>query len=167
MMNTDFATKGTTRRIVAILVDTTGAPAAGLSALLRIQRQSDGQYLQSDDTWDASPSDDPELAQTNSANMPGVYHFDFTLPDAVDHYTVRVDGTASAHPRYLFGRLSATVDRDGDLKLSRAMLANRQQQAIATGVVTVMDDDGTTPLITLTPTVDDTANPTLNILTPS
>ncbi len=166
-MNTAFATKGLTHRIVAILVDTAGSPTAGLSASLRIQRQSDGQYLQSDNTWDASPSDDPALTQTDNTNLPGVYHFDFALPDAVDRYTVRVDGSASAHPRYLFGRLIATVDRDGDLKLARAMLANQQQQAIATGVVTVMDDDGTTPLITLTPTVDDTANPTLNILTPS
>jgi len=166
-MNAVFATKGTTHRIVAILGDNSGTPTAGLTATLRIRRQSDGLYLQNDGTWAEGPTTDPTLSETDSTDLPGVYHFDFVLPDTLDQYTIRADGSTTAHPRFLFGLLTTVVDSDGDLKLARAVLANKQQQAIANGVVTVMDDDGVTPLLTLTPSVDDAANPTLNILTPS
>lgn len=166
-MDTCRATKGTTHKIVMVLRDSVGDLADGLSVTIRVRRASDGAYLQSDASWDSAPSSDPAAVETDSTDFPGVYHYDFALPDQIDRYTVRIDGSATASPRYLFGALMAVSDGDGDVKLARAMLTNKQQQAIATGVVTVMDDDGVTPLLTLTPSVDDVANPTLNILTPS
>ncbi len=58
-------------------------------------------------------------------------------------------------------------DQATELHLVKAMLANKQIQTIATGIVEVKDDDGTTTLKTLTPSVDSTTSPTQNILTPS
>lgn len=51
-----------------------------------------------------------------------------------------------------------------ELHLCKAALVNRQVQTITTGVVQIMDDDGVTPLRTLTPTVDDVNAPTQNVL---
>ncbi|MCK6483613.1 MAG: hypothetical protein L6R00_05705 [Phycisphaerae bacterium] len=51
-----------------------------------------------------------------------------------------------------------------ELHLCKAALVNRQVQTIATGVVQIMDDDGVTPLRTLTPIVDDVNAPTQNVL---
>lgn len=161
------AKKGTTERILAIFTDAGGSPVSGLSATVRVQRKSDSYFLQSDSTWLMTPSDDSTAVELDASNLAGVYYFDFALPDALDEYVIRFDGSASAAPRYLFGILRAVADGDGDLKLARAILGNKQGQTIATGVVTVYDDDGETPLITLTPSVDSASNPKANIITPS
>ena len=49
----------------------------------------------------------------------------------------------------------------------KAALVNKRIQTIATGVVLIKDDDASTTLVTLTPSVDDADNPTQNIITPS
>ncbi|MEE8170972.1 MAG: hypothetical protein V3T70_10530, partial [Phycisphaerae bacterium] len=54
-----------------------------------------------------------------------------------------------------------------EVHLAKAAAVNKQIQTIATGVVEIKDDDGTTTLKTMTPSVDDQNAPTQNILTPS
>lgn len=157
--------KGTTERIVATFVDAAGALKTGLSVGVRVRRSSDGYFLNDDDSWTASPGTEYSATEVDATNAPGVYSFAFSLPDALDEYDLRFDGSSAAANRYQFGTLRAVAEGDGDLHVVKAVIANTQQQAIATGVVTVMDDDGVTPLLTLTPSVDDEMNPTKNVLT--
>lgn len=62
---------------------------------------------------------------------------------------------------------NALVGTSYDAHLAKAALANKQNQTISSGVVAIRNnaDDGT--LVTLTPSVDDNDNPTINTLTPS
>ena len=159
--------KNSTRRFVGIFVDAAGNAKTGLSPTVRVLRASDDKYLKNDDTWTAAPSTEYAAAEWNAENVPGVYYFDFSLPDAVDEYALRFDGGAGAANRYQYAWIEAVPIDEADLHKAKAVLANKQKQAIATGVVTIMDDDGATSLITLTPSVDDVDNPTENILTPS
>lgn len=159
--------KGKTETIQAVFVDVTGALKTGLSVVVRIQRASDGQFLKNDNTWTASPSTEYTAAETDATNRPGEYAFDFALPDVLDTYSVRFDGGSGVANRYQFGELKAVADAEGDIHIARAVLANRQEQDISTGVVTVMDDDDVTPLLMLTPGVDDEENPAKNILVAS
>jgi hypothetical protein len=156
--------KGTVERVLAVFVDSAGALLTGLTVAVRVQRSSDGKYLESDDKWSAVPATEHTAAQVDATNRPGEYIFSFSLPDVPETYEVRFDGGSSAANRYQFGAIKAVADAEGDLHAAKAVLANRQEQDIATGVVTVMDDDDVTPLLTLTPTVDDEENPTKNIL---
>ena len=159
--------KGTTERIEAVFVDSAGSLVTGLTTTVRIQRAGDGKFLKNDGTWTATPSSEYAAVESDATNRPGEYAFDFQMPDALDTYSVRFDGGIAAANRYQFGTITAVPDGDGDLHEMKAVLANRQEQEIATGVVTVMDDDGATPLLTLTPSVDDVDNPTKNILSVS
>lgn len=159
--------KGTTERIEAIYVDAAGSLLTGLTATVRIQRSSDGKFLKNDGTWTATPSSEYVAGESDPTNRPGEYAFDFQLPDALDTYSVRFDGGSAAANRYQFGTIEAVADGEDDFHKAKAVLANRQEQDISTGVVTVMDDDGVTPLLTLTPSVDDPDNPTKNILSVS
>ncbi len=156
--------KGTTERIVATFVDSAGALLGGLTVTVRVQRASDGHFLNGDGTWTAAPATEHVAAKIDATNRPGEYAFLFSMPDTTDEYDIRFDGGTTAANRYQFGSIKAVADAEGDLHVAKAVLANKQKQDIATGVVTVMDDDGVTPLLTLTPTVDDEDNPTKNIL---
>jgi len=167
MFDAMLVKKGSTRRLVAVLVDAAGALKTGLTVGVRVVRSSDGQYLKNDGTWAASPVDEPSAAEWDAANLPGVYYWDFALPDALTAYLVRFDGGGGAANRYQFAWIEAVKTGDADLHAAKAVLANRQKQTISTGVVTVYDDDGATALLTLTPSVDDADNPTENILTPA
>lgn len=159
--------KNSTQRLVAVFMDAAGAPKTGLTVAVRVVRSSDGQYLKNDGTWVASPADEPSAAQWDSAHLPGVYYWDFALPDALTTYLVRFDGSSEAANQHQFAWLEAVKAGDADLHTAKAVLANRQKQTISTGVVTVYDDDGATALLTLTPEVDDAEHPTENILTPA
>lgn len=159
--------KGTARRLAAVFVDAAGAPKTGLTPTVRVVRVSDGKYLADDATWTATPAAEYLAAEWSAAYNPGAYYFDFTLPDALDSYLVRFDGGAAAANRYVYAWVEAVAVADGDLHRAKAALVNKQSQDIATGVVTVFDDDGVTPLVTLTPSVDDPESATENILTPS
>jgi len=162
---TQRARKNTTERIVVTFVDAAGAPKSGLTVAVRIRRKSDGQYLNDGDTWTATPGAEHSAAAVDATNAPGVYAFDFAVPDALDEFDIRFDGGSTAANRFQFGVLRAVAEGDGDLHLIKAVVAHSQEQTIATGVVTVMDDDGSTPLLMLTPGVDDELNPTKNVLT--
>jgi len=159
--------KNTTQRIVVAYVTSFGLPKTGGAVSVRVVRASDGQYLQSNGGWSAAPQADPAAVEWSSANSPGIYYFDFQLPDAIDAYVITFDiGTGVPEPRQYVWVEAVAVD-EADLRKAVAILANRQEQDIATGVVTVMDDDGATPLLNLAPSVDDVNNPTKNILTVS
>ena len=159
--------KGTTETVRATFVDSSGSLKTGLTVTVRIQRASDDKYLKNDGTWTASPSTEYTATEIDSTNRPGEYAFDFNLPDALDAYSIRFDAGSAAANRYQFGEMKAVSDAEGDLHTAKAVLANRQEQVISTGVVIVMDDDGVTPLLSLTPSVDDEQNPTKNILSTS
>ncbi|MBN2560667.1 MAG: hypothetical protein JXQ75_07030 [Phycisphaerae bacterium] len=159
--------KGTTERLTATFVDATGDLKDGLTVTVRVIRSTDDKYLKNDGTWTAAPSTEYSAAELDGTNMPGVYYFDLSLPDAIDQYLVRFDGSADAANRYQFARIEAVRLDEEDLQKAKAALVNKQKQTIADGVVTIYDDDGTTSLVTMTPGVDDVDNPTENILTPS
>ena len=158
--------KNSTRRLTAVFVDSAGNAKTGLAVTVRVIRVSDDKFLKNDATWTASPSTEYTATEWDGTDMPGVYYFDFALPDAIDQYFVRFDGSAGVANRYQYAWLEAVKLDEADLHKAKAALVNKQKQMIADGVVTIMDDDGTTSLMTLTPNVDDVDNPTENILTP-
>jgi hypothetical protein len=166
MLESTRVKKNSTRRLVAVFVDAAGAAKTGLTVTVRILRASDDQYLKNDGTWTAAPSTEYGATAWDGTNMPGVYCFDFTLPDVIDQYFVRFDGSTGAANRYQYAWLEAVRLNEEDLHKAKAALVNKQKQSISTGVVTILDDDGTTALMTLTPSVDDVDNPAENILTP-
>ncbi len=148
--------------------DSMGEIAAVLrSGRTRVLKAGGDQYMKNDGTWTAVPSTEYTATAWDGVHMPGVYYFDFSLPDAVDEYALRLDGGAGAANRYQYAWIEAVPIDEADMHKAKAALVNKQKQAIATGVVTIMDDDGATSLITLTPSVDDVDNPTENVLTPS
>lgn len=167
MIDVRKAKKNTTTRIVAAYFTTLGAPKTGGSVSVRVVRAGDGKYLQSDGSWAASPLDDPAATEWSSTNSPGIYYFDFQLPDAFDFYVITFDMSSGTSTRFQYTSLEAVAADEADLRKAAAILGNRQEQDIATGIVTVMDDDGETPLLSLTPSVDDVDSPTKNILTVS
>lgn len=150
-------------RLYAIFHDGAGAPKTGLTVSVRIRRESDGYYLKNDGTWTSSPSTEYTATESSATNLPGVYYFAFTPPATVDKFFIQWDGSASAADRYQYGYLRSVKMNATDLHLMKAVVANKQRQATATGVVQVYDDDASTVLKTLTPTFDGT----YSILTPS
>ena len=159
--------RNSTRRLTAVFVDSVGNAKTGLAVTVRIIRASDDEFLKNDATWTASPSTEYTATEWDGTDLPGVYHFDFALPDAIDQYFVRFDGGTAAANRYQYTWLEAVALDEADLHKAKAALVNKQKQTIADGVVTVYDDDDTTELVTLTPSVDDVDNPTENVLTPA
>lgn len=103
------AKKGTTQRLTAMFVDTAGALKTGLTVSVRVIRVSDDKFLKNDATWTAAPSTEYTATEWDSANMPGVYYYDFAIPDtkAPDEYMIRFDGSADAATRYQFAWLEA------------------------------------------------------------
>ncbi len=167
MLDTKRVKKGATPRLVALFVDTAGALKTGLTVTVRVIRTSDDEFLKNDATWTAAPSTEYTATEWDNTNEPGVYYFDFALPDSIDQYLIRFDGSGSAATRYQFAWLEAVKLDEADIHEAKAALVNKQKQSISDGVVTIYDDDGTTPLVTMAPSVDDVDNPTENILTPS
>ena len=159
--------KGTTHRLVATFVDTAGDLKDGLAVTVRAMRAGDNKFLKNDGTWTSTPSTEYTATEWDGTNMPGVYTFDFSIPDAIDQYIVRFDGGAGAANRYQYAWVEAVKLDEADLHKAKAALVNKQKQTISDGVVTVYDDDGSTELVTLTPSVDDEESPTENILMPS
>lgn len=160
------AKKGITSRLVVNYLSS-GQPATGLSVSLRILRKSDDKYLNSDGSWTATPGTDPSTTEWSSSDMPGVYYFDFQLPDAPDAYLAHFDGGTSVSNRHQYFWLEAMPSDESDLHRVKAVLANNQEQEISTGIVTIKDDDGATALLTMTPGVDVPDSPTKNVLTVS
>jgi hypothetical protein len=166
MLDCAYVKKGSTQRLVALFMDAAGGLKTALNVGVRVIRKSDGHYLRDDGTWAAVPNGEPAATEWDAIYDPGVYFFDWTVPDAIDEYLVRFDGGNAAANRYQFVYLRAVKIDAADLHKAKAALVNKQVQTIHTGVVTIKDDDGATALMTLTPSVDDTDNPMQNILTP-
>ena len=61
------------------------------------------------------------------------------LPDAVESYVIAFDGGSGMSQQHQYVFLNAVAVDEADLRMAVAILANRQEQDIATGVVTVME----------------------------
>lgn len=157
---TERAKVASVHRIVVAFRDSSGAYKTGLTVTLRIRRKSDGYYLKNDGTWTAAPSTEYTFTETDSTNLPGFYHYDFTLSATVDTYYVRADGSATliAANRYQEGELIGVAQSDADLGLAIARLINKSRQIKATGVIENYADDGTTVIRRYTMGTD-TGNP--------
>lgn len=151
------AKKNTTYRLQAAYKSATSPGVTGLTVTMRILRRSDSKYLKNDATWTASPSTEYTATEASATNRPGVYYFDFALPNTLDTYDVRFDaGSTLGNDRYLYGTLEAVGMSDADVNKLRAFMVNKRSQDVATGIVTVYDDDAVTTLLTLTPSGTDT-----------
>lgn len=157
---------GTAHRIIMVFRDSTGARKTGLTVTMRIRRKSDGKYLKNDATWTASPSTEYTATETDSTNMPGWYHFDFTLPATEDTYYVSADGSSTliAANRYQEGEILGVKLNEADIHKFAAFMLNKVVQNIGTGLVDVYDDDGVTVLYSLDIGQDDPATPTERIV---
>lgn len=106
-------------------------------------------------TWDTDvTSDKIGFKLISDANAPGLY--EIHLPDNIlvrgADYVIIMLTAADAVPSLLRVEIEQEPLR---------------KQTIATGVVRQYDSDGTTVAETLTPSVDSTSAPTLNIVTPT
>jgi len=107
--------RGDTVRLFLDIVNA-GVGVTAQSPTLALQRVADGKWLQaSDSTWQETIVDNP-MTETDPANLPGRYHFDFdhTLDDlAGTKYTVKkVNLGGNARLEYedlIFGPVASTV----------------------------------------------------------
>lgn len=159
-MNVRIVDKNATRRIYVHLRTSGTANLTSGSPTLTIVRQSDGYF------WTGSAFQSGaatvNMSELDATNAPGIYYYDFAIPNEYDEYLMYVDGTASAtYIRYYSEHWKASIAPE-----TRA--GHYQEQTIATGVVKVFDgDDDTTELHTLTPGKDSASNPTKSTWTPS
>jgi hypothetical protein len=154
MISSQRVRKGTTTRVTASFVDESGVALTGLTPTLRVYDRATGDFLKDDGTW-VSPAPSGEeyaMSETDASDLPGLYHFDFDVPDSVTGFDLRADGGASAGNRFQCGEILAVESDESELHLAFAMLANRRRHTVSTGVDEVMDNDGTTVLRTMTPT---------------
>jgi len=154
MIASERVLTGSTTRIVATFVDESGEGVTGLSPTIRVYDRVADAYLKDDGTWVGSVPVGEEyvMTETDAGGLPGVYHFDFALGSTLTGYDVRADGTEAAANRYQEGEVTAVASDEGELHVAFAMLANKRVHTISTGVDVVMDNDGVTPLRTMTPT---------------
>mgnify|MGYP001417842610 FL=1 len=113
-----------------------------------------------------------DYAQTNNAagathDESGYYDVPLNATDTNTLGRLRVSVSKTGALPVWQDFMVVTADMGTELHKCKAVLANIVKQTIATGVVVVYDDDGATPLITLTPSVDSTSAPTKNIVTPT
>ena len=156
MMSSQRVLQGSTTPITATFVDAAGVGLTGLSPTIRVYDRGANQYLKNDGTWvtGAPVGDEYTMTETDPADLPGVYHFGFTLRDSETSYDVRADGGISAANRYQDGEVIAVVSDESELHVAFAMLANERVHTISTGADEIMDNDGQTTLRTMTPTDD-------------
>lgn len=103
---------------------------------------------------------DGGFIEIDAANMKGVYRFD--VPDAafasgVDGATIVLQAAGVILRPVDVQLISAsggglTPELAEELHLCKAALVNRRVHTVSTGVNQIKDDDGTTTLVTLTPT---------------
>ncbi len=142
--------KDATRRITAVFVDSSGNGVTGLSPSIRIHDEDQSEFLRNDGTWGAIGTD-YTMTEVDATNLPGLYAFDFTLRGTSTTYDVRVDGGGTPANRYGWSEIIAVDSDETELHLVKAMVANKREHTISTGVDKVYDDDGTTVLRTMTP----------------
>jgi len=154
MIASERVLKGSTTRIAATFVNDAGDGITGLTPSIRVFDRVAGQYLKNDGTWVGSVPTGQEYAMTatDATGLSGVYHFDFTLRTTLTSYDVRADGSDAAANRYQEGEIVAVGTDEAEVHVGFAMLANKRVHTISTGVDVVMDNDGVTPLRTMTPT---------------
>lgn len=145
--------------------EVTGVPHTGLEAgdLSAYYARTRGAPTQVTVSALSDPDDahaDGGFIEIDAANMKGVYRFD--VPDAAfasgaDGVTIVLQATG-ALLRPVDVRLTAssggglTPELAEELHLCKAALVNRRVHTVSTGVNQIKDDDGTTTLVTLTPT---------------
>lgn len=143
--------KDGSHRITGVLVDSAGDGVIGLSPSIRIHDRVADEYLKNDASWSASPGTDYTMTETDATNLPGLYHYDFTLRGTATAYDVRTDGGSTPANRYAWGEIIAVDSDETELHLVKAMVANKREHTVSTGVDKVFDDDDTTLLRTMTP----------------
>ena len=155
MATFDQIKKGTTHRIFAQWAQTTG-----LTPTVSIWRQSDSKYLKSDATWVTPESTLYTMTAVDATDRPGLYYFDFAIPDLSTNFLIELDGTSShaSSSRYQIGQIESVADSPTNMHWLRAFITNKKSMAIATGIITVYDDDGTTTLFTIDPTSSTSTN---------
>lgn len=151
-----YAKIGSTETLVGVFHTSAGALLTGVVPVVRIRRLSDNFYMDNTGAWAAAPGTEPTMTEVSSANSPGEYEYDFTLPATADIYHVRFDGTAAAADRWQFGELRGIEVDTNDLHKAKAVLLNKQIQTTSTGVVVVRNDADTADLVTLTPSTTTT-----------
>jgi len=98
---------------------------------------------------------DGGFIEVDPVGMPGLYRFD--LPDAVAavgavQVVVMLTAADALFSVFEAALSSGTLaDVAPEVHLCKAALVNKRQHTISTGVDVIMDDDGTTTLVTLTP----------------
>ncbi len=153
MMASERVLKGSVTRIAVTFVDAAGDGLPGLTTTIRIYDRDADEYLKDDGTWvsGAPVGNEYALTETDATDLPGVYHFDFTLRNTLTHYDVRADGGTSAANRYHDGEIVAVSSDETELHVTYAMVANEREHTISTGVDVIKDNDGMTTLRTMTP----------------
>ncbi len=154
MIASERVLMGTTTRLAATFVDAEGEGVTGLVPTIRIRDRQTDLYLQDDGSWvtPAPVGEEYVMIETDPVGLPGAYHFDFPLLAGPTAYDVRADGGADEVDRYQEGEIIAVESDESELHVAFAMLANKRVHTISTGVDVVMENDGATPLRTMTPT---------------
>lgn len=154
MISSERVLKGSTTRIAATFVNQAGEGLTGLTPTIRVYDRDADQYLKNDGTWvtGAPVGSEYTMAETDSTDLPGVYHFDFTLRAAETSYDIRADGGSTAANRYQDGEVVGVGSDESELHIAFAMLSNKRVHTVSTGVDVIMDNDGSTTLRTMTPT---------------
>lgn len=84
---------GETDRITLLAVDSTGTGVSGATINLSLRRASDSMYFTG--TAFTTTYTTVAMSETDSSNLPGVYHYDFLAPEPEAKYAVTAT-TASA-----------------------------------------------------------------------
>ena len=137
---------GDTERISIVALDSTSSGVTGASVTLRIRNDANG------DTWTGTTFSAPDttvaMVETDSVNLPGFYHYDFT-PDVSD--IVCTISATSVTPAVVndpwSGDIKVGLFLDSDLKVARQFVQNRIE-IDGSGNYDVYADDGTTIIYT-------------------
>lgn len=96
-------------------------------------------------------SDDVHPTELDSVNMPGIYQFDLTQAESnCDTFLLYAQSTTENIA------IDVVKEKTEASSLLAKILANKQKQNKTTGVITIYDDDGATPILLLTPTETET-----------
>ena len=147
---------GTTYPVNVLLCGSTGAGLTGATALLKVRRASDNQYLDwADMTFKAAgwTTIAATMTEVSGANEPGAYSYSFatgsiTNPVAGDTYLYRADATGAAVPERGEIRVSALVDRVDVVVSTRATSAAVAALPTALTIADAVWDESATAHVT-------------------
>jgi hypothetical protein len=92
-------------------------------------------------------SNDVHPTELDAVNMPGIYQFDLTQAETnCDSFVLYAKSSTEGV------EFDVVKEKTEATSLIAKVLANKQVQNKTTGVITIYDDDGVTPILLLTPT---------------